>query len=82
MDYPVLFAQGIAGMPAHCWRSPKLPGPGLVFHGGLAPASPPVCLGLVEQSASRSFSQAVGWLHTRWLRAKAVGDIFSYLLCG
>lgn len=57
-----------AGAPRSCR------GPGPVFHGGLAGASPPVCLGLVEQSASRSFSQAVGWLHTRWLRAKAVGE--------
>lgn len=46
-----------AGAPQSCW------GPGLVFHGGLAPAHPAVCLALTEQSASRSFSEAVGRLH-------------------
>ena len=38
-----------AGAPRSCW------GPGLVFHRALAPAPPTARLGLMEQSASRSF---------------------------
>lgn len=43
MDYPMLFVQGIAGMPAHCWRSLKLPGAHACFPRG-AGSSPPHCL--------------------------------------